>query len=79
MNGEWCEESLLDGIVYQHVITKGGECYTMKLGTFTEFSPNGYIAKITNIPPYNLIEADDGTFVNFDCVSKLWFTSQEVH
>ena len=65
--------------VYQHVITKGGESYTRELGVFDDFNANLYIAKITNIPPYNIIQVDEEAYVNFDCVLKLHFTRREVH
>lgn len=68
--------------VTQHIITKGGEFYSRELTILEyndEFDPNGYMARITNIPPYNLIQATDDTFISFDSVLKLWFTRTEVH
>lgn len=65
--------------VTQHVITKGGEFYSRNLGTFEVFNVHAHMGEITNIPPYNLIEADDDTYVAFDVIAKLWFTRTEVH
>ena len=68
--------------ITQHIITKGGEFYSRELTHLEyhdEFNPNSYIAQITNIPPYNLIQATEDTFVSFDSVLKLWFTRTEVH
>ena len=65
--------------ITQHIITKGGEFMSRRIGIMDDFNPNGYMAKITNIPPYNLIQATDDTFVSFDSVLKLWFTRSEVH
>ena len=65
--------------VTQHVITKGGEFYSLNLGTFDDFNVYKYMAKITNIPPFNLIDVDEDTYVAFDVITKLWFTRTEVH
>lgn len=68
--------------VTQHIITKGGEFYSRELphlGYDKKFNPNAYMAEITNIPPYNLIQATDDTFVSFDSVLRLWFTRTEIH
>ena len=66
-------------LITQHVITKGGEFYSRNLGLQDDFNAGMYIAKITNIPPYNIVEVDEDTWVNFDSVLKLWFTKTEVH
>lgn len=65
--------------VVQHITTKGGESYDRILGVFDDFNVYAHIASITNIPPYDLIEAEDETFVAFDVIAKLWFTRTEVH
>jgi len=65
--------------VIQHITTKSGEYYSLNLGTFDDFNVYRYMAKITNIPPYNLIEADDDTYISFDAIAKLWFTRVDVH
>lgn len=65
--------------VTQHVITKGGEFYSSDLGVFEKFNADTHMGEITNIPPYNLIKADEDTYVAFDVVAKLWFTRTEVH
>lgn len=65
--------------ITQHIITKGGEFYSRVIGTMEDFEPSGYMAQITNIPPYNLIQATEDTFVSFDSVLKLWFMRTEVH
>lgn len=65
--------------ITQHIITKGGEFMSRRIGIVDDFDPNAYMAEITNIPPYNLIQATEDTFISFDSVLKLWFTRTEVH
>lgn len=68
--------------ITQHITTKGGEFYSRELTRLEcsdEFNPNAYMAQVANIPPYNLIQATEDTFVSFDSVLKLWFTRTEVH
>ena len=65
--------------VTQHITTKSGEHYSCNLGIFDAFSVDAHMGTITNIPPYNLIEADDDTYISFDVIAKLWFTRTEVH
>lgn len=65
--------------VTQHITTKSGEFYSRDLGMFEKFNANTHMGEITNIPPYNLIEADDDTYISFDAIAKLWFTRTEVH
>ena len=65
--------------IVQHIITKGGESYTQSLGVLDDFNVRGYMAKVTNTPPFDLIEAEADTFVAFDVIAKLWFTRMEVH
>ena len=65
--------------ITQHIITKGGEFMSLRIGITEDFNPKGYMSNITNIPPYVLIQATDDTYVSFDSVLKLWFTRTEVH
>ena len=65
--------------ITQHIITKGGEFMSRRIGIMDDFNPKGYMANVTNIPPYDLIQATDDTYVSFDSVLKLWFTRTEVH
>lgn len=69
----------LEGHVYQHVVTSGGETYTKHLGMFDEFNVDGYLSDVTNVPWGDLIEVEDNVYVNFSVITKLWFSSIEAH
>ena len=65
--------------IIQHVITKGGEFYSISLGEYDDFTTRGYMSKVTNVPWGNLIEVAEDTYISFDVITRLWFTRTEVH
>ena len=65
--------------VYQHVVSKGGESYTLDIGIFDDFEPWKYLNKVTNNPMYPLIPVMEDEFMAIDHILKLEFERMEVH